>query len=469
MLIVDDDTDVRELLTELLRTAGDFRMECAGDGDTGLETARQLRPDLILLDVCMPGLDGFHVCEALRKDPALAEVPVLMVTSLGDEKSRVRGLEAGADDFLAKPFNPTELRARVRTVIRLNRYRKIRDGQARFGWVVEHAQEGYLLLDAEGTLRQANPSARRMLSLASSEGTDMLQVFRQQFSLVPGDLWATWPHTPEVPIFLLRPESKTSAPIWLELSSFVHRAGADLERVLRVRDVTAEIADRRNVWSFEAMVSHKMRTPLTRIAMGVELLARKADRLTPEQIREFAETSRVGVEELNRDLNQVLTYQNIPASALAGDGFPLERLPRLLDSLAQSLGIETRLQLTASGSSRLSIQAVELILLELFRNAKKFHPTRSPLVDVTTHTDRGQLILRVGDDGAGLPPEQLGQIWRPYYQVEPHFTGQLPGMGLGLSGVASMLYEVGGDFTARNREAVPGLIVELRVPLYAGD
>jgi two-component system NtrC family sensor kinase len=96
----------------------------ADDGVEALGKAAEFSPDLILLDVMMPGIDGFEVCRRLRADPLLAEVPVIMVTGLGDRDSRLKGIEVGADDFVSKPFDRTELQARVRNITRLNRYRQ---------------------------------------------------------------------------------------------------------------------------------------------------------------------------------------------------------------------------------------------------------------------------------------------------------------------------------------------------------
>ncbi len=95
----------------------------AASGAEVLATAEDLAPDLILLDVTMPGMDGFEVCRRLRADPHLAEVPILLITALDGRRSRLQGIEAGADDFISKPFDRTELRVRVQTITRLNRYR----------------------------------------------------------------------------------------------------------------------------------------------------------------------------------------------------------------------------------------------------------------------------------------------------------------------------------------------------------
>ena len=124
VLIVDDQPSAREVLRGALIGQG-YNLVFAGSGAEALTKATEIGPDLILLDVMMPGMDGFDVCRYLRADPILAEVPLIMITALDDQGSRLRGIEAGADDFISKPFNQTELRVRVRAITRLNRYRRL--------------------------------------------------------------------------------------------------------------------------------------------------------------------------------------------------------------------------------------------------------------------------------------------------------------------------------------------------------
>src|SRR5437762_2867893 len=121
ILIVDDDPYGRETLAALLGSQG-YQLLFAGSGSDALTQAAAQPPDLILLDVMMPKMDGFEVCRRLRADPRLGEVPVIMLTALDDRESRLQGIESGADDFLSKPFDRIELRSRVRTITRLNRY-----------------------------------------------------------------------------------------------------------------------------------------------------------------------------------------------------------------------------------------------------------------------------------------------------------------------------------------------------------
>lgn len=124
ILIVDDNAASRETLESVLGGEG-YNLQMAEDGAQALEKADALHPDLILLDVMMPGMDGFEVCRRLRCTPGLVEVPIILLTALDDSTSRMEGIQSGADDFLSKPFDRQELRARVRTITRLNRYRTL--------------------------------------------------------------------------------------------------------------------------------------------------------------------------------------------------------------------------------------------------------------------------------------------------------------------------------------------------------
>jgi putative two-component system response regulator len=123
VLIVDDEKTIHNTLEALLHD--EYRLYFAQNGMEGLALAVQTLPDVILLDVMMPHMDGFEVCRRLRATEPLAEVPIIMITALDDRESRLQGLRAGADDFLTKPFDVMEMFARIQTITRLNRYRRL--------------------------------------------------------------------------------------------------------------------------------------------------------------------------------------------------------------------------------------------------------------------------------------------------------------------------------------------------------
>ncbi|MDH6235975.1 response regulator transcription factor [Cryobacterium sp. CG_9.6] len=124
VLVIDDDTMVSEVVCRYLQAA-DFDVDQASDGPSGLQQAEVKRPDLVILDRMLPLLDGVEVCRRLR---AAGPVPIIMLTALGEEEDRIEGLEAGADDYLTKPFSPRELVLRVQSVLRRTRPEAFPDG-----------------------------------------------------------------------------------------------------------------------------------------------------------------------------------------------------------------------------------------------------------------------------------------------------------------------------------------------------
>ena len=117
LLLIDDEQGIVDFIRLGMRYEG-FHVEDAGDGVSGLEVAQRLRPNLVVLDVMLPGMDGLEVCRRLRESEATADIPILMLTAKDEVRDRVSGLESGADDYLTKPFSFEELLARVRALLR---------------------------------------------------------------------------------------------------------------------------------------------------------------------------------------------------------------------------------------------------------------------------------------------------------------------------------------------------------------
>jgi DNA-binding response OmpR family regulator len=116
ILVVEDDPDLVDLISFNLTQAG-FTVGTALDGVDGLEKARCSAPDLILLDLMLPGLDGFAICDILRRDPRTAAIPIIIVTAMTSQLTRFNGLDSGAKDFITKPFSPRHLLSRIREIL----------------------------------------------------------------------------------------------------------------------------------------------------------------------------------------------------------------------------------------------------------------------------------------------------------------------------------------------------------------
>jgi len=476
ILIVDDDPFGARILEGVLADQG-YDFAFAESGDEALTKIAALSPDLALLDVIMPGMDGFEVCRRLRAQPEICEVPLVMVTELDDQASRIKGIEAGADDFISKPLNREELLARVRGITRLNRYRKLLAERARFEWMVETSADGYAAVDAEGLITYANPAARRQLGLNEEwrpGDLRFLDAARRGFNLEPENAWENWnvfsdeDHDRER--YLVRPETSMSNACWLRCDVRDQTLGDGFRRIVRLHNVTDKVTAMREMRTFHSMLSHKLRTPLYQAQSGVEMLADEGLRLSVAEKNELLRVSLEGMRRLSEELLDILQYLETPSALEPGGEFPLARLPGLVASLAAQMRLDNILTdlpgELARESTALPERIVEWILWEILENSRKFHPGKTPAVSLRlSRPQKDMLRLTVEDDGGRIPPDQIDRVWDPYYQCEKRFTGEAPGMGLGLSMVAVLVWQAGGLCRIANREPGPGVVVEVTLPL----
>ena len=187
MLVVEDDADIRRLVAILLERAG-YRVRGCGDGHQALRIVFDNRPELVLLDIGLPGLDGWQVLARIRE---LSDVPIIMLTAFGDELDKVRGLKAGADDFVTKPFGRQELVARVEALLR-RRSRFVAGGQPEIdvymdgALTVDHRQR---VVSSGGTELRLTPLEFRLLSVLVRHPGQLLSV-GSLLELVWGDEYA---------------------------------------------------------------------------------------------------------------------------------------------------------------------------------------------------------------------------------------------------------------------------------------
>lgn len=166
ILVIDDEPSARIAIQAMLESAGGYDVVMAENGQDGLLKAKELFPDLILLDVMMPGMDGYEVCRQLRADEHLSEVPIFMVTALDDRDSRLQGLEAGADDFLAKPVDSLELKIRLNVLRQVGRYRHLLLEREKLnGALVELSQKNAQLHTLSQQILMVQENERRSLAL----------------------------------------------------------------------------------------------------------------------------------------------------------------------------------------------------------------------------------------------------------------------------------------------------------------
>jgi len=474
ILIVDDEEIGREALKGLLTNQG-YDLFFANNGVEALALAAKLTPDVILLDVMMPEMDGFDVCHALRANSHLAEIPIIIVTALDDQDSRQLGIEAGADEFISKPFNCAELRARVRTITNLNRYRRLLTEQTKFKWVIEQANEGYLILEHNEQISYANPQARLYLNLHADDviTESFLDLAKKQYHCEPQAIWKKGLGYFEKQIlrYLVRPETSISEAFWLQVDVMETSTRQNKQYIIRLCDVTDSILLKRQKWAFQGQINHKLRTPLIPFTNASQYLKENFSRMSEANIEEFINMIYSGGVRLQSEIEEILSYLNVSKTTKRGFAFcKLSKLESMITAIKKMLYIKSVIvsqqDIDEPDKTYLSAsnEMMELILTELFSNAKKFHPNGTPTLKVNIATVPNGIRIQVCDNGIRLSPEQLAGIWTPYYQGEKFHTGEVKGMGLGLSMVASIIWNIGGTCNAYNRTDISGLVIELILP-----
>jgi len=472
LILVADDNPTNRHAMEVLLADQNMDVHFAEDGIAAYDEAVSLQPDLILLDVMMPERDGFEVCRMLRAHPDLREVPIVLVTALDDRASRLQGIEAGADDFISKPVDMLELLARVKTIVRLNRYKSLQKERAQFKWAVEQAGEGYLLLDQQEIILYANPQARSYLGLTRdkelSNQANFLEITEKQFTRYPDYLWDNWREPSKQTRYLMIPESTKNRAFWLEVDVF---PGPENDPILVVslRNVSAAMNADQDFKKFHYLISHKLNTPLNGVYGLLELMNSSVEEMPFEKMKEMSQLALASATRLRSDVEDILNYLRASSAAPRGESLKLVQVAAVASEISKELKIQPAVVRVAAAAHNHSMifskLTFELILMELFENSKKFHPAHDPKMKIViSKIDDEQVSVKVIDDGLHLSVEQRAALVEPYKQLEGMPMEEEAGFGLGIPMVVSILQTVGGSLSVYNSSDAPGLTVELLVP-----
>lgn len=458
ILVVDDTPSARELIEAALEPEG-YEILLATNGFEALAALEQTRPDLVLLDVMMPGMDGLEVCRRIRADPRWRTLPVILITALQAQEHRLEGLEAGADEFVTKPVDISELLIRVRNTVHLARLRRQLRERERFEWVVMHSASGFVWLDAAGRVLGANPVADQWLNIQAYQvahgHSDWLAVVRPFFRIVPETSWVALAQAGEpFTLTLIRPADGEWPDFWLHVSGSPLE-GAEpgtVEWMLHLEDVTERQRQLQTTLTLTTMVAHKLRTPLALIKGPIELIAHGELEPGDEEWDEFLSMAATNVERLEDAVTKMFEMVALwekPLNHWQYDRADAQTLSALFAGLGKEFGLDEEhyvVEVQAPQPVKIQPQVLRLIAEQLLDNAVKFHPEHRPTVFIRLET-AGKSLLRmsVEDDGPGIPPEHRSRVWRPLYQLDRDQAGQVPGVGLGLSQVANWVWAWGGD------------------------
>ncbi|WP_221089438.1 ATP-binding protein [Deinococcus aquaedulcis] len=506
VLVADDNADLREYLTRLLSPHHDLQV--VADGQAALDAARAQAPDLLLTDVMMPGLDGLGLLAAIRADPALHDLPVIMLSARAGEEARVQGLEAGADDYLVKPFSARELLAKVNAQLALAALRRealareqahsadlearVAERTAELQRALAHSERQAAELNAIlsslpdavyvgdlSGIKRANGPALTLLGF-----TDPAQLDRAMGELSE-ELSSRDPQTGER--LRLEEEPFVQAMQGHEVRRDVllrHRTSGE-DRVMRLAaapirqgeaivgavavgsDITEQEALQRQMARanaelsrsnaelerFAYVASHDLQEPIRTVGSYAGLLAhRYGDRLD-ERAQLYLRTVEQGAERMKLLVNDLLVFSRLNAERL-----PLEPV-QVEDALREALGRldaalrDSGAQLEVGPLPRVlgSVPRLAQLFQNLIGNAVKFRAEAPPLVQISAQREGPLWRLTVRDNGIGIEPQYQHKVFEMFQRL--HGRDRYEGTGLGLAICEKIAVQHGGRLWV---ESVPG-------------
>jgi two-component system sensor histidine kinase/response regulator len=403
ILIVEDSPTQAERLRRLIQSTS-YRARVASNGQLALDLIRSSKPQLVLSDIIMPAMNGYELCRAIKADPALRDIPVILVTALNDPKDIIRGIECGADNFIRKPYAEDYLLSRISQMLVNQRLRK------------EASTEGGVTLYQGEQHHFINADRQQILDLLISTYEQAVQV--------NGELQARERQVIELNMRL------------------AHHAG-ELETINReIARKNLELAEASRMKSaFIANMSHELRTPLNAIiGFTGALLMKLPGPLTPDQDKQL-NTIRTSARHLLSLINDILDVAKIEAGKVT---LALERVHcqdlvnETMDSLrplAAQKGLALSVELPHTpvviDSDR---RALTQIIINLVNNAIKFTDQGAVRFTLSQRMD-GKLLMTefaVADSGAGIKQEDQPKLFQAFSQLDSTSTRHAEGAGLGL-------------------------------------
>jgi two-component system cell cycle sensor histidine kinase/response regulator CckA len=457
VILIVDDIEANRLLLEELLDYPELKLHSVADGPSALARAAEIQPDLILLDLMMPGMDGYEVCTRLRADPQLREVPILMITALDEREARLRGIDAGADDFITKPFDLHEMRARVRGILRLNRYRRLQQASERIreqAELIDLAPDAIIVCDLGQRITHWNPAAVRLYGWSAAEALGQ----RADVLLARSDD----ADSPEVePISSDEWRGEVTQMTRDEQEIIVDSRGRLLRdaagRPKAILTINTDLTEKKqietqflraqrleSIGTLASGIAHDLNNALAPSLMSIDLLR---DRLTSpndvslvdmleasthrgarlvRQILGFASGSDGEKTELQllhivKELRQILSRtfpRNIEIKIeRSGEIWPVIGNATQLDQVLMNLCVNARDAMPEGGQLLISLENVSLTAADC-ASLPSMHP--GPCV-----------LLTVADTGTGMPAGVRERIFDPFFTTKEHGKGT----GLGLSTV----------------------------------
>ena len=489
VLLADDNADMRHYVTRLLDS--DYEVLAVADGEAALRAVRDTRPDLVLSDVMMPKLDGFGLLKELRSNPATAALPIILLSARAGQEAVVEGLDAGADDYLLKPFSARELLARVSGALALARLRsevaeRLRISDERFRSIQDTSPDGFHLLEGvrgpcgkiidfvwtyanQAALRLAGRDGeelvgRRLLDL--QPGNKTLGLFDRYVQVVDtGEPWV------EEILYDLDGLHKFMRLAIARVGDGVAISAVDLSARWRAEEALKE-ADRQKD-EFLAMLAHELRNPLAPIANAVEFLSRAL----PVESRPIAALTMAKrqVLQLKRLVDDLLDVSRITQGRIELKREPLN-LSKLITQAVEAAEPFARdkrqrvLVTHTAGDLRVAADPARLMqcIVNVLSNSMKYTDPDGE-IRVTTRLEGATVVIAIADTGVGMAPELVPRVFDLFVQGDRTLDRSQGGLGVGLAVVRRLIEMHEGTVSARSAGLGQGTTIELRLPVIGAE
>lgn len=448
ILIVDDTPDNLNFLSRVLAEKG-YKVRAVITGSQALVAAQLRPPDLILLDINMPGMDGFELCKRLKADEKLKGIPVIFLSSLNDTADKLRAFALGGVDYITKPFQIAEVQARVETHFKLHRFqldleRRNQNQVANHEAVLNNIADGVLVLDLQGNFLSANPALRNMLSEEDI----------RKITAVPLKKTIKWKRK----VF-----SVTTAPV----------PGVGMVAVFRDETRRSEVERAKD--SMLAIASHELRTPLAAVMNYLEMLLvfTRMGKIDTDVFNEHLSRALENSKRLHRLVLAILDQAQLHAGRIILKKQPFnlpaifEATHQLLNSLIAQKNLSYELIIHPDVPTEMIGDADRLqqVLINLIGNSIKF-TAQGGIKVVVYCQDADMLTIDVADTGPGIPQEQQPDIFEPFRRGSDYAHREHQGVGLGLSIVKEIVTMMGGHISVSSEVGV-GSVFTVVIPMIA--